>query len=344
MNKLSISLLAIKANYGILKKQMKGRECAAVVKANAYGLGIKQVAEALWAEGCKKFFVALMEEGAQLRQALPDAEIFVLHGINAAEERQHFEHFNLTPVLNNRSQLELWPKDRAAAVHFDTGMTRLGFAKSESGLLMQNKIKLVMSHLSCADLPKSPYNYNQLLEFEEICALFPSFPKSLANSYGIFLADEFHHQLGRPGIALYGGNPTPHAANPMQNVVRLKSQFIQVNHLKEKRGVGYGASYSGRAGDVFATVPCGYADGLLRHLGGRSKVYVQGHALDVVGRVSMDLITIKINNLPENLQKNGTEVDIIGDEYTICDMARDAGTIEYEVLTRLGNRFKRIYE
>ncbi len=338
-------MLAIKANYGILKKQMKGKECAAVVKANAYGLGIKPVAEALWAEGCKKFFVALMEEGAQLRQVLPDAEIFVLHGINDAEERAHFEHFNLTPVLNNRGQLEIWPKDRAAAVHFDTGMTRLGFKKSEAGLLMQNKIKLVMSHLSCAELPKSPYNYNQLIEFNEICELFPSFPKSLANSYGIFLADEFHHNLGRPGIALYGGNPTPYAAtNPMQSVVNLRSKIIQVNHVTEKRGVGYGASYTARPGDIFATIPCGYADGLLRTLSNRSKVYAAGHALDVVGRVSMDLITVKINNLPESLQKNGTEVDIIGNEYTICDMARDAGTIEYEVLTRLGNRFKRVYE
>ena len=151
-------------------------------------------------------------------------------------------------------------------------------------------------------------------------------------------------QLARPGIALFGGNPTPNAKNPMQNVVSVKSQIIQITNVKEKRSVGYGASYTAKAGDVIATIPCGYADGMLRSLGNNSKVYIDGNAFDVVGRVSMDLITVKINNLRQDLQKTGTEVDILGSEYTICDMAKQAGTIEYEVITRLGNRFKRVYE
>lgn len=344
MNQLTISLSAIKKNYRILKNRLGSVECGAVVKANAYGLGYKQVSEALYAEGCRKFFVALLEEAVQLRAVLPDAEIFVFHGINDESEQNYFEHYNITPVLNNPDQHALWKKEIPAAVHFDTGMTRLGFAKSQAGLLMQNKIKLVMSHLSCAEQPKNPYNYNQLLEFEEITKILPNFQRSFCNSAGIFLGAEFHMQLARPGIALYGGNPTPLQDNPMLGVVKITSRIIQTHFLKDKRAVGYGATYQAKAGDVIGIVPCGYADGILRSLSNSGKVYVKEHALPIIGRVSMDLIAIKLNNLPPELQKTGTEVEIIGENNTVCAIAKDAGTIEYEILTRLGNRFKRTYE
>ncbi|PIR31637.1 MAG: alanine racemase [Alphaproteobacteria bacterium CG11_big_fil_rev_8_21_14_0_20_44_7] len=342
MNKLYISLENIKHNYKLLKQRLSASECAAVVKANAYGLGVDKVARALATAGCKKFFVATAEEAFELRSILPIEEIFVFHGVQNGEA-QDFVDKKIIPVLNNPNQLSRWEAKNPAAVHIDTGMTRLGFEIEDIDLLKGYNITLLMSHLACAESRQNPMNYNQLLEFDAAAKHLPYVHRSIANSYGIFLGKEFHYNLARPGIALYGGNPTPLQPNPMKQVIHISSQIIQIYEIKKPKTVGYGGLYKASAGSTIATIPLGYADGLPRNLSNRGKVYIENYQVPIVGRISMDLITIDISKLPINHQKIGQEVQIVGDKYTISDMAKDAGTVEYEILTRLGQRYKRIY-
>jgi alanine racemase len=342
-SKLYISLSAIVANYQRLQKQLGGATCAATVKANAYGLGLEPVALALSNAGCETFFVAHLQEGIELRAILPAAEIFVFHGVQKDEKAEFVKHM-LFPVLNNPEQLENWDAKYPAAAHIDTGMTRLGFAHNEVELLQNQALNMLMTHLACAEMPQSPSNYAQLQYFDDVAKQFPTIRRSVSNSYGIYLGREFHANIARPGLALYGGNPTPLKQNLMQNVVRLTAPILQVNRLQEDSSIGYGATYMAKAGDVVATVAIGYADGLIRAISNKGKCYIQNYELPIIGRISMDLITLDITNLPEIFQKVGQDVEILGNHYTISDAARSAGTIEYEILTNLGNRFERIYK
>lgn len=342
-SKLSISLTALAENYGRLQKQLGGAVCASTVKANAYGLGLEAVAITLANAGCKTFFVATLEEAIELRSILHDLEIFVFHGVQKGEKDDFIAH-NLQPVLNNPSQLENWDAELPAAAHIDTGMTRLGFSVSESKLLQGQNLSLLMTHLACAEQLQNPANYAQLQYFDSVAKRFPSIRRSVANSYGIYLGKEFHANLARPGLALYGGNPTPAKQNPMQSVIRLTAPILQINRIEEDSSIGYGATYMAKAGDVTATVAIGYADGLMRALSNKGKCFIQNYELPIIGRVSMDLITIDITNLPEIFHKIGQDVEIIGNHYTISDAAKAAGTIEYEILTNLGNRFERVYK
>ena len=345
MNQLIVSLRAVGNNYRKLKTVINAgsSHCAAVVKADGYGLGAKMVIEKLAAAGCRKFFVATYEEGMNLPKDNQARKIFVFHGAQE-NELQGLQQRGLIPVINNKQQLKLWPKDLPCALHFDTGMTRLGLSEAEIDEAKTYNPILVMSHLACADEPQNPKNQQQLEAFKKIAAHFPTAEKSLSNSYGIFLGADYHFGLARPGIALYGGNPTPASANPMQPVVTLTAPILQIHEITKPQSVGYGADYSAEKGDIIATIPIGYADGILRTLGNKAVFHHGNHELPVVGRISMDLITIKINNLPPALRQLGVKVEILGEKYTITDMARDAGTIEYEIITWLGNRFERIYE
>lgn len=342
-SKLTISLTALKNNYQRLQKQLGGAESAAVVKANAYGLGLEPVAITLADAGCRTFFVAHLEEGIELRAILPEAEIFVFHGIQKDEKRIFVEH-QLFPVINNPEQLENWDEKYPAAIHIDTGMTRLGFNIEQIGFLKNQNINMLMTHLACGEQAKNPANYAQLQFFDDVAKMYPTVRRSVANSYGIFLGREFHANLARPGLALYGGNPTPSKPNPMENVVRLTAPILQVNHLQDDSSIGYGATYMAKAGDVIATIAVGYADGMMRAVSNKGKCYIQNYEAPIVGRVSMDLITIDITNMPEIFQKVGQDVEILGNHYTISDAAKAAGTIEYEILTNLGNRFERVYK
>ena len=332
MNKLTISLAAIADNYKTLREKFTGVECGAVVKANGYGLGVLPIAEHLQKTSCKKFFVATLEEGIELRKTIK-SDIFIFHGAQK-NELDDFKKYKLIPVLNNPEQLAIWPKTEPAALHFDTGMTRLGFDNIIDA--KDYNIVLVMSHLAIAEDKNNPKNAEQLQSFKKIASAYPNIPKSLCNSYGISLPKEFHFDIARPGIELYGGNRG-------KNVVKLEAPIIQIHEIDKTKTVGYGGEYTAQKGDVTATIPLGYADGILRTLGNKGKVYCGKYELPIIGRVSMDLITIKLNNLPPAQRKLGTLVEILGEKYNICDMAEDAGTIEYEVITRLGNRFKRIY-
>lgn len=352
---LTIDLGAVRENYRRLKARLGATECAGVVKADAYGLGAAQVAAALAREGCRNFFVALVAEGVSLREALGQAPaIHVLNGIPPGAETICVAH-GLTPVLNSLEQLAAWREAAKAAgltlpaaIQVDSGMGRLGMAPAEVDRLAADpkaldgiSVALVMSHLACADEPENPANALQWQNFEALRAKLPPAPVSLTNSSGIFLGAGFHHDLARPGVALYGVNPSPGLANPMLPVVRLDAKVIQTRHLPADAGVGYGHSFRTPGPLATATIALGYADGWHRRAAGAA--FFNGVRLPFVGRVSMDSIVLDTSALPAGMLKAGDLVELIGDNQTVDDVAALSGTIGYEVLTSLGPRFHRRY-
>jgi alanine racemase len=353
---LTVDLGAIRENYRRLVAHHSGGACAAVVKADAYGLGAAEIAAALVREGCRIFFVAHVSEGIALRDALGGhPQIYVLNGVPPGAEPDAASA-GLTAVLNSTEQLAAWRADarrlgRAlpAALQVDSGMSRLGLAPSEvdaiaadPGSLNGIDLKLVMSHLACADEPDSPANALQLRNFKALREKLPPIPASLANSSGIFLGDDFHFDLARPGAALYGINPMPGKPNPMRQVVGLAAKIIQTRVLDEGTGVGYGHAYRTAGRSSVATISLGYADGWPRHAA--SQAFHHGVPLPFAGRVSMDSIVLDISALPAGTLKAGDTVELIGPHQTVDDIARQADTIGYEILTGLGGRFHRIYE
>jgi alanine racemase len=351
---LTIDLGAIVENYRRLGRRAPTSEIAAVVKANGYGLGATKVALALWQGACCSFFVAHPAEGVALRRAMPQAAIYVLHGLQEGRG-EVLADAALIPVLNHPGELARYAalaRRRAqrlpAALQIDTGMCRLGFAEPELERLDRAhlgalELRLVMSHLSCAEEADRPTNQKQHARFERLRKLLPEAPASLANSSAIFLGPAFHHQLCRPGIALYGVNPTPGHANPMAPVVTLEAPVLQVHEVVAPGTVGYGATWRTRQGSRIATVPVGYADGYLRAAGACASARVAGQEVPLAGRVSMDLISLDVSALPADAVRPGTMVELIGGPDGIDRLAAAAGTIGYEVLTRLGSRFARRY-
>jgi alanine racemase len=349
---LTIDLGAIAENYRRLQRAAPGSEIAGVVKANAYGLGAGEVARTLWQAGCEKFFVAHGDEGLALREQLPDARIYVLNGLPSQPEAIEA---GLIPVLNHLDELQRHAalarasgRRLPAALHVDTGMWRLGFSEAEilaldHAMLASLDLRLVMSHLACADEPAHPLNELQRTRFEQLRASLPAAPASLANSSGIFLGAAFHHQLCRAGVALYGVNPTPGRQNPMAPVVTLEAPVLQVYEVDRHGTVGYGASFAIRPGARIATVPVGYADGYLRAAGNRATVRIAGRPVPLAGRVSMDLITLDVSALPADAVRPGTMALLIGGPDGLDELAEAAGTIGYELLCRLGTRFTRRY-
>jgi alanine racemase len=351
---LSIDLGALVRNYRRLRREAAGSEIAAVVKANAYGLGARQVAPSLADAGCRSFFVAHLEEGVALRELLPHAAIYVLHGLAAGTERD-IADARLIPVLNQPCELhryvalaQTYGMFLPAALQIDTGMCRLGLAPAELAALDQDALamidlRLIMSHLAAAEEPENPLNALQRTRFEQRAAGLPNAALSLANSSGIFLGAGFHYQLCRPGVALYGVNPTPGSTNPMEPVVRLSAPILQVHEIDRPSTVGYGAAYEVPAGGRIATIPVGYADGYLRAGSPGATARVAGHIVPIAGRVSMDLITLDISSLPPDCVQPGCMVDLVWGADGVDRLALAAGTIGYEVLTRLGTRFARRY-
>lgn len=354
---LSINLEAILKNYQLLKNKVNGAECGAVLKADAYGIGAKQVGTVLKKAGCKTFFVATLDEGVDLRGYVgPDPWILVLNGLLDSEVGV-FVEYKLTPVLNTQEQIQIWSKFSLkihqtlfAAVHLDTGMSRLGLSEAEARTLAESKclldgikIVLFMSHLVSAEKSGDPLNDRQLQIFNSLLKQQGIFPTSIANSSGIFLGPEFHLDLVRPGAALYGVNPQREYQNPMNEVVQLKTKIIQIRRVDSPQTVGYGATHRVTGPTTIATVPVGYADGYFRSLSGASHCYVSGIKVPVVGRVSMDLITLDVSAVPERSLFSGAEAILIGGDLTIDWLADKAGTIAYELLTALGVRYHREY-
>ena len=338
--RLRIDLDAIAGNWRKLAAMAAPAEVAGVVKADAYGLGMDRAAPALWRAGCRRFFVAGLDEGAALRAFLPDAEIAVL---SAPVEgfQQVYRDYRLLPVLNHAGDLAAWP-DEDAVLHIDTGMTRLGLDPSEAAALERRRFRLVMSHLACADEPDHALNEAQRRLFADLAPRFDA-PASLANSSGIFLGPGYRFDLARPGMALYGLNPTPGRANPMQPVVRLEARVLQVREVDRPLTVGYGATAEAGAGRRLATVAAGYADGYLRAAGSRAAASLHGRRVPLIGRVSMDSIVLDVTGLPPGSVKPGDWAVLVGEGMDADGLADAAGTIGYEILTSLGARYARTY-
>jgi alanine racemase len=359
---LRIDLDALRANWRRLNLVSGPAECAGVIKADAYGLGIEQICRALASEGCRTFFTATLHEGRRVREVMPGAVIYILDGLlpGAAE---HYSGFDLRPALSSLSEIREWAdycqqrgRRLPAAIHLDTGMNRLGLPESELDelaaapeILQPFEVTLIMSHLACADTPDSPMNAAQRQRFERMTAKLPPAPRSLANSGGVFLGAPYHYDVVRPGIAVYGGRAFENLPNPMQTVVRLSARVLQVRTSSIDETVGYGATYRVKAQSRIATIACGYADGFLRALSGSSAKpgpvgFIGPYPVPIVGLVSMDLITVDVSGVPEDLVHRGAWVEVMGDRVTLDDLTDRAGTIGYELLARLGRRVHRIYE
>ncbi|MDH3702041.1 MAG: alanine racemase [Alphaproteobacteria bacterium] len=353
--RLTIDLAALSANYRLLADRAKPARCAAVVKADAYGLGVAAAAPCLYDAGCRVFFVAHLVEGIELRALLDDpaVEIFVFNGLLPGEEDLFLQH-RLCPALNDLGQIERWSAfggrngPQPAAIHLDTGMSRLGLPPQELDILAADPSKLdgvalrcIMSHLACADTPNHPLNREQLHAFRAALPRLPNTAASLAASSGIFLGPDYHFDLVRPGVALYGVAPVAGEPNPMQQVINLQGKIIQIRDVDAPRTVGYGATHQFAGPSRVATVAAGYADGYLRSLSGRGTAFIDDIAVPIVGRVSMDLITLDITKAPR--AKLGDFVELIGPHHDADAVAREAGTIGYEILTALGRRYARHY-
>ena len=348
---LTIDLVALRRNYQTLRQRAPGAECAAVVKADAYGLGAAWIAPALRRAGCRTFFVAHVDEGIALRGALAQGPVIaVLHGPPPGTEALFVEH-DLVPVLNSLEQIAGWRAvGRIAYLHVDTGMSRFGLAASEvtaladdPALLRGVPVGLVMSHLACADTPAHAANPAQLALFERLRARLPPAPASLAASSGIFLGGAYHFDMVRPGAALYGIAPDDSGTNPMAPVMRLQGCVAQVRSIPAGATVGYGATYRSAGERRIATVAAGYADGFARAFSNRGAVWLRGTRLPIVGRVSMDSITVDVTDYPGPPIAPGALVDLIGPDNPLDAVAAVAGTIGYELLTSLGRRYERSY-
>lgn len=354
---LTIDLGAVAANWRLLAGMVAPRaRVAAVVKAEGYGLGAAPVARALKLSGCRRFFVATLEEGIELRSVLPDAEIGVFDGpISLIPDE--FAEYRLMPVLNSREQVDSWAAlarrrgARAPAVlQIDTGMSRLGLSRLEAEALAADReavaeldLALVLSHLACSDQPEHPLNRLQQQRLRRLGALFPGVPASLAASSGIFLGEDYHFDWVRPGAALYGVNPSPGRPNPMRPVVALHGKILQVRDVDPGEAVGYGATWQPAAPARVAVVAVGYADGLPRALGNRGVAMLGDRRVPLVGRVSMDVVEFDVTGVPESLARTGAFVELLGPTLGLDDVAAAAGTIGYEILTRLGRRYRRRY-
>jgi alanine racemase len=357
---LAVDLGAIAANWRGLRDagRADGRpvDCAAVLKADAYGTGATIVGPRLAAEGCRQFFVAHIDEAIALRRVVADHAIYVLNGLLPGTEAD-FVEFGLTPVLNHLSQLNAW---RAAAqrynrpldavIHVDTGMHRLGFGPEEAQMLATERgrlrglrLALLMSHLVVSEEPDNPINGEQLSRFRNFVRTMPGAPASLANSSGIFLGPDYHFDLLRPGAALYGINPLPGRPNPMLTTVTLHARILQVRRIDALQTVGYGAAWRSARPSRVATIALGYADGYFRTLINRTHVHLGGRKVPVIGRISMDLVTVDVTDVPEADSQPGALVEVLGPHMTADDLAEHARTNAYEVMTALGRRYARVY-
>ncbi len=356
---LHIDLAAVQANYRALAARTNGA-CAAVVKADAYGLGTTRVAPALARAGATTFFTALLDEAIAVRHSLaeitPAPVVYVLNGLAAGPATDFLTH-DITPALNSLGEIETWAaaaraagRALPAAIHIDTGMNRLGLPPAEMDVLAAEPdrlsgidVRYMMSHLACAEDPDHPLNSEQLATFTAARARLPKAPASLANSSGIFLGSAYHFDLVRPGAALYGINPTPGRSNPMKQVIHLQGKILQVREIDAPRTVGYGATHRAAGPTRVATVAVGYADGYLRSLSSCGSAWIGGQRVSLIGRVSMDLTTFDVTEVSRDATRPGALVDLIGADISADDVAESAGTLGYEILTGLGHRYHRVY-
>ncbi len=342
---LTIDLGAIVDNWRALDALSGGAETAAAVKADGYGCGAAEVVAALRSAGCRTFFVATVEEGVRLRVALADGEVHILNGIADRDDARACIDNALHPCLNHRGQIELWQAmaGGGCTLQIESGMARLGLPQAEVEALSPGlEVRLVMSHLACADDgPSNPANRVQRAQFTEgamrLRSHFPAARLSLAATGGTLLGAEYHFDMVRCGIGIYGGMPFADAAP----VVTLTAPILQLREIPAGQSVGYGWTWTAERPSRLATLPVGYADGVHRALSNRATFYIDGKPAPMAGRVSMDLVTLDVTDHPQ--VQVGDPVEILGPHQSVDDLARAAGTIGYEILTSLGHRYTRRY-
>jgi alanine racemase len=358
--RLTVDLSVIAENWRRLAGFASASETGAVVKADAYGMGAGPIAKALWAAGCRTFFVVFPQEGVALRSHLPDARILVLAGLSG-ETAADFLAERLTPMLNSEKERQVWLAAGSAAdgplpcgLNFDTGMNRLGFEPGDAARLAADRegveVVLIASHLACADDAGHPMNRQQLAAFTGIASYFPGVRRSLANSPGIFLGADYHFDLTRPGISLHGGEAMSAGGNPMHPAATFEAKILQIRPACAGETIGYGARQTLLRDSRIAICGAGYADGIMRSTSGASdrtgptsRAWTCGHFVPILGRVSMDLVAVDITDVPDEAVREGDWVEFFGPHVALDDFARAAGTIGYEILTGIGPRVVRRY-
>lgn len=367
-SRLSVDLDALVTNYRVLARRSGTARTAGVVKADAYGLGAAEVSAALFEVGCRTFFVAVPEEGIALRRSLPDAEIFAIGGVSCSQAAAACAEARLTPVLNSVDEIAIWSEywssrssRRPCAIHVDTGMNRLGLSINEATAFAEENDSshsvtpiLLMSHLACADEPDHRLNVKQLKSFQRVRAAFKGVESSLCNSAGIFLDPDYHFDVTRPGISLYGGAPVIGHENPMRPVVTAEARIVQIREAKASETVSYGATVTLERDSRLAVVSVGYADGFHRSGSGNGVAmreakpaggsgWIAGHHVPIIGRITMDLTIFDVTDIPADSINTGDWIELFGPNIDIDTAAGAAGTISYELLTSLGRRYFRRY-
>ncbi|NTJ42009.1 alanine racemase [Agrobacterium larrymoorei] len=364
--RLTVDLGALTNNWLDMKRRSGKARTAAVVKADAYGMGIEDCGSTLYHAGARDFFVATVSEGVTLRSHAPEARIFVLSGIWPGQERDVFAN-DLVPVIASQEQLSFWMSaladrgDHPFALHVDTGFNRLGLPLEDALYLADDPTRpasfdpvLVMSHLASADTPSSPMNKVQLEAFRNVSKAFEGVEASLSASAGIWLGSDYHFDLTRPGIALYGGEAVSDMKNPMRPVAKAEARIIQIREAGEGQTVSYGGTYTLKRKSRLAIAAVGYADGYHRSLSGSgiplrdmgrggAEGFINGYRVPVAGRVTMDLTIFDVTDVPYNAVRAGDYIELFGPNVLVDEVARAAGTIGYEMFTGLGLRYERQY-
>ncbi len=364
--RLVIRPQAVVENWRRMQAMSGKARASAVVKADAYGLGAEDIVPALYEAGCRDFFVAVPDEGMLARQVAPDARIFVLSGVWPGTEAQFFD-YDLVPVLASEDQIACWTNavsqagDHPCALMVDTGMNRLGLTVDEAAELANDPTRpasfspvLVMSHLACADRPDHPLNRQQLESFQQVATEFEGIESSLSNSAGTALGADYHFNVTRPGIALYGGGTGRADMSAGMSAVTAEARIVQLRNINAGECVSYGATFMASRDTRLAVVAAGYADGIHRSLSGegvplRQAVpqgaigFINGHRVPVAGRITMDLTIFDVTDVPETEIRVGDYIELFGENIHLDEAASAAGTIGYELLTSLGNRYQRAY-
>ncbi len=356
---IDIDLEIIKHNYLFLQSNLApGCQSAAVLKANAYGLGASRIGKALLEVGCQHFFAATLEEAIELRQALKNSQIsiFKLNGLLPGMEKLCLE-YDITPVLNAPEQISFWAqvaknygRRLPAAFHIDTGLCRAGINReygpeiaNDTELFSYLDIKFILSHLACSDQPGHEKNKIQLDRFKNVLQYFPHIPASFCNSHGIFLGKDYHFQQVRPGRSLYGVGSRSLTAQGFRQAIQVYVKILQVRDVAPGESVGYNATYHISRPSRLAILSMGYADGLLRTRTHKGVFHIQGHPAYIAGRISMDLVTVDVTDVPQQYLYPGAWVEYIGDHMSVDDAAEAAGTISHEILVNLGSRYFKNY-
>ena len=344
---LEVNLKNLIYNYKVFKKYIKNKQVAATIKANAYGIGDKIVFNTLYKNGCRHFFLATLKEGLELRKSFYKGNIYILNGLEN-NDINLFKINNLIPILNSKIEIKIIEETKSKfGIHIDTGLNRLGInTKDLPKKIYNNKnLQIVLSHLASSDEKNNLYNYFQNKKFKSTICLFKNkkIIFSLANSMGVILGKDFHYDLVRPGISLYGGHYNLKINKYIKPVVKLKAKILQIKQILKNEFIGYNQTYKTKKKIWIAVIGIGYGDGISRMLSNKGFVYYKNHKFRILGKISMDSITIDISKSCK-LFKIGQYVEIINYSHGIDELAKQCETISNEILTSISNRVQRIYK